>query len=170
MEEFVKAGDNDRVLEFWNLVFTQFDRDEQGNYNRLPRPNIDTGMGLERMAVIMQDKDNIFEIDTINAILKEISAMSSSPYGIDRKSDISMRVITDHIRSIVFMISDGILPSNEGRGYVLRRLLRRAAKHGRSLGIEGAFLYRLSKSVIDNSYEGYPELREREDYIKNNKN
>ncbi|NLU07482.1 MAG: alanine--tRNA ligase [Clostridiales bacterium] len=166
VEEFVKAGDNDRVLEFWNLVFTQFDRDEQGNYNRLPRPNIDTGMGLERMAVIMQDKDNIFEIDTINAILKEISAMSSSPYGIDRKSDISMRVITDHIRSIVFMISDGILPSNEGRGYVLRRLLRRAAKHGRSLGIEGAFLYRLSKSVIDNSYEGYPELREREDYIK----
>ncbi len=166
MEEFVKAGDNDRVLEFWNLVFTQFDRDEQGNYNRLPRPNIDTGMGLERMAVIMQDKDNIFEIDTINAILKEISAMSSSPYGIDRKSDISMRVITDHIRSIVFMISDGILPSNEGRGYVLRRLLRRAAKHGRSLGIEGAFLYRLSKTVIDNSYEGYPELREREDYIK----
>ncbi|HBC96075.1 MAG TPA: alanine--tRNA ligase [Clostridium sp.] len=166
VEEFVKAGDNDRVLEFWNLVFTQFDRDEQGNYNRLPRPNIDTGMGLERMAVIMQDKDNIFEIDTINAILKEISAMSSSPYGIDRKSDISMRVITDHIRSIVFMISDGILPSNEGRGYVLRRLLRRAAKHGRSLGIEGAFLYRLSKTVIDNSYEGYPELREREDYIK----
>ncbi|CAB1243364.1 alanine--tRNA ligase [Clostridium sp. WLY-B-L2] len=166
VEEFVKAGDNDRVLEFWNLVFTQFDRDEQGNYNRLPKPNIDTGMGLERMAVIMQDKESIFEVDTIKAILKEVSDMSCNSYGKDKNSDISIRVITDHIRSIVFMVSDGILPSNEGRGYVLRRLLRRAAKHGRSLGIKGSFLYKLSKSVIDNSYEGYPELREREDYIR----
>ncbi|MEY7999519.1 alanine--tRNA ligase [Clostridium sp. Mt-5] len=166
VEEFVKAGDNDRVLEFWNLVFTQFDRDEQGNYNRLPKPNIDTGMGLERMAVIMQGKESIFEIDTIKAILKEVSDMSCNPYGKDKNSDVSIRIITDHIRSIIFMISDGILPSNEGRGYVLRRLLRRAAKHGKSLGIKGAFLYKISKVVIDNSYESYPELREREDYIK----
>ncbi|MCI1943812.1 alanine--tRNA ligase [Clostridium luticellarii] len=166
VEEFVKAGDNDRVLELWNLVFTQFDRDEEGNYNRLPKPNIDTGMGLERMAVIMQDKENIFEVDTIKAILQEVSDISFTTYGKDKNKDISIRVITDHIRSIVFMISDGILPSNEGRGYVLRRLLRRAAKHGKSLGIKGPFLYKLSRAVIDNSREGYPELVEREDYIK----
>ncbi|WP_368487745.1 alanine--tRNA ligase [Clostridium sp. BJN0013] len=166
VEEFVEAADNDKIVEFWNLVFTQFDKDEHGNYNRLSNPNIDTGMGLERMATIMQGENSIFEVDTINAILKEVCNIFGIKYNEDKNNDISIRVITDHIRSITFMISDGILPSNEGRGYVLRRLLRRAAKHGKSLGINDRFLYKLSSVVIDNSYESYPKLKEREEYIK----
>lgn len=166
VEEFVKAGDNDRVVEFWNLVFTQFDKDESGNYNKLSHPNIDTGMGLERIATIMQGKNSIFEVDTISSILEEVSNMAGIKYGKNEKSDMSMRVITDHIRSVTFMISDGILPSNEGCGYVLRRLLRRAAKHGKSLGIKRGFLYKLAEVVISNSCENYPELREKESYIK----
>ena len=165
-EEFVKASDDDRVMEFWNLVFTQFDKDEQGNYNRLAKPNIDTGMGLERIASIMQGKDSIFEVDTIRAILDEVCKTAGVEYGKNDKTDISMRVITDHIRSVTFMTSDGILPSNEGRGYVLRRLLRRAAKHGKSLGINQPFLHKLTDVVIDNSCGNYPELKEKRDFIK----
>ncbi|MBI6873942.1 alanine--tRNA ligase [Clostridium aciditolerans] len=165
-EEFVKASDEDRVMEFWNLVFTQFDKDEAGNYNRLANPNIDTGMGLERISVIMQGKNNLFEVDTLTVILDKISKMADVEYGKDEKTDISMRVITDHIRSVTFMTSDGILPSNEGRGYVLRRLLRRAAKHGKSLGINEGFLYKLTDVVIDSSSGNYPELKEKRDYIK----
>lgn len=165
-EEFVKASDDDRVMEFWNLVFTQFDKDEQGNYNRLAHPNIDTGMGLERIASIMQGTDNIFEVDTIKSILDEVSRVTGAIYGKDVKADISLRLITDHIRSVTFMISDGILPSNEGRGYVLRRLLRRAAKHGKSLGINKPFLHNLTDIVIDNSCGSYPELKEKQDFIK----
>lgn len=165
-EEFVKASDDDRVMEFWNLVFTQFDKDEQGNYNRLAHPNIDTGMGLERIASIMQGTDNIFEVDTIKSILDEVSRVTGAIYGKDVKADISLRLITDHIRSVTFMISDGILPSNEGRGYVLRRLLRRAAKHGKSLGINKPFLHNLTDIVIDNSCGSYSELKEKKDFIK----
>lgn len=166
VEEFLKAADEDRVVEFWNLVFTQFDKDESGNYNKLKNPNIDTGMGLERIATIMQGTSSIFEVDTIRAILDEVSKVAKIQYGKDEKNDISMRVITDHVRSVSFMISDGILPSNEGRGYVLRRLLRRAAKHGKSLGINNAFLYKLTDIVIDNSCGNYAELAEKRDYIK----
>ncbi len=166
VEEFLKAADEDRVVEFWNLVFTQFDKDEAGNYNKLQNPNIDTGMGLERIATIMQGKNSIFEVDTIKAILDEVSNWASVEYGKSEQSDISMRVITDHIRSVTFMISDGILPSNEGRGYVLRRLLRRAAKHGKSLGISEAFLYKLTDIVINNSCGNYGELKDKIDYIK----
>lgn len=164
--DFVKAGDEDRVVEFWNLVFTQFDKDDNGNYNRLKNPNIDTGMGLERIATIMQGVNSIFEVNTIRAILDEICKNANVEYGKDRKNDISIRIITDHIRSVTFMISDGILPSNEGRGYVLRRLLRRAARHGKMLGINNAFLYKLCDSVIHNSCGNYPELKEKEQYIK----
>ncbi|NMM65590.1 alanine--tRNA ligase [Clostridium sp. P21] len=166
VEEFLEAADNDRVVEFWNLVFTQFDKDEDGNYNKLKNPNIDTGMGLERIATIMQGKNSIFEVDTIKAILDDVSKTAKVEYGKSEQSDISIRVITDHIRSVSFMISDGILPSNEGRGYVLRRLLRRAAKHGKSLGINNAFLYKLTDIVIDNSCGNYGELAEKRDYIK----
>lgn len=166
VEEFIKAADNDEIVEFWNLVFTQFDKDENGNYNKLSNPNIDTGMGLERMATIMQGANSIFEVNTINAILKEVCNISGAKYNEDKNNDISIRIITDHIRSITFMISDGILPSNEGRGYVLRRLLRRAAKHGKSLGINGRFLYELSGVVIENSCDSYPKLKDREEYIK----
>lgn len=166
LEEFIKAGEADRVVEFWNLVFTQFDKDKKGNYNRLAHPNIDTGMGLERMATIMQGVDSIFEVDTIKDILNAVSKIANVKYGKEHKKDISLRIITDHIRSIVFMISDGILPSNEGRGYVLRRLLRRAARHGRLLGINHLFLYQLCDAVIKNSFNAYPELKENKDYIK----
>ncbi|MBU5484939.1 alanine--tRNA ligase [Clostridium sp. MSJ-11] len=166
VEEFLKAADEDRVVEFWNLVFTQFDKDELGNYNKLAHPNIDTGMGLERIATIMQGVNSIFEVDTIKAILEEISKVSGIEYGKDRNNDISLRVITDHIRSVTFMIGDGILPSNEGRGYVLRRLLRRAARHGKILGIDHIFLHQICETVILNSYGAYPELKEKEDYIK----
>jgi alanyl-tRNA synthetase len=166
VEEFLKAAEEDRVVEFWNLVFTQFDKDEEGVYHRLPNPNIDTGMGLERIATIMQGVNNIFEVDTIRSILDQVCRLSSVKYGEEYKTDVSIRIVTDHVRSMTFMISDGVLPSNEGRGYVLRRILRRAARHGRLLGISGIFLHSLCDVVIDNSKEAYPELVERKDYIK----
>ncbi|MBU3126299.1 alanine--tRNA ligase [Clostridium tagluense] len=165
-EEFLKAGNEDRVIEFWNLVFTQFDKDEQGNYNKLKNPNIDTGMGLERIATIMQGTNSIFEVDTIKNILDEVSRVSKVKYGETRTEDISLRIITDHVRSTIFMISDGVLPSNEGRGYVLRRLIRRAARHGKLLGIKNAFLNKLCNIVIENSFKAYPELKEKAGYIK----
>lgn len=158
--------DCDRYVEFWNLVFTQFDKDEAGNYNRLSHPNIDTGMGLERIACIMQGVTSIFEVDTIRKILDSAAEMVGVTYGEDKKTDISLRVITDHIRSTVFMVSDGILPSNEGRGYVLRRLLRRAARHGRLLGLNHAFLYKLAKVVANESKSAYPELEKNFEYIE----
>ena len=166
VEEFIKSGDSDRTVELWNLVFTQFDKDEDGKYNKLSHPNIDTGMGLERISTIMQGVDSIFEVDTIKNILDEVCRLSKVSYGKDNKTDISIRIVTDHIRSITFMISDGILPSNEGRGYVLRRLLRRAARHGKTLGIGRAFLYELTDVVIKNSMDNYPELKEKKEYIK----
>lgn len=156
----------DRFVEFWNLVFTQFDRDEDGNYNSLPNPNIDTGMGLERMAVIMQGVDNLFEVDTIQSIMKHISEIAGVPYHKSDRTDVSLRVITDHIRSTTMMVSDGIMPSNEGRGYVLRRLLRRAARHGKLLGIDKPFLYQVAGTVIEASKEAYPELSEKKEYIE----
>ena len=165
-EEFVEKSDNDEIIEFWNLVFTQFDKDKDGNYNRLAHPNIDTGMGLERMATIMQRVNSIFEVDTIKAVLDKVSEMADVSYGKDKEKDISLRVITDHVRSVTFMISDGILPSNEGRGYVLRRLLRRASRHGKLLGIKENFLYKVCDIVIENSYEAYKELKDKEEYIK----
>ena len=162
-----KVGcDCDRYMEIWNLVFSQFDSDGKGHYERLPRPNIDTGMGLERLACVMQDVGNLFEVDTVAAVLHHVERISGKHYGDNEKDDISIRVITDHIRSTVFMVSDGILPSNEGRGYVLRRLLRRAARHGRMLGIDHPFLTELVDTVIASSEAGYPELREHESYIK----
>lgn len=165
-EEFIKKSDNDEVIEFWNLVFTQFDKDENGNYNRLSHPNIDTGMGLERIATIMQGVNSIFEVDTIRAVLDKVGEIAKIKYGENKENDISLRVISDHVRSVTFMISDGILPSNEGRGYVLRRLLRRASRHGKLLGIRGNFLYKVCDVVIENSYEAYKELKDKEDYIK----
>jgi len=158
--------DCDRFVEFWNLVFTQFDKDEEGNYNRLANPNIDTGMGLERIACIMQGVTSIFEVDTIRKILDSAAEMVGVTYGKDKQTDISLRVITDHIRSTVFMVSDGILPSNEGRGYVLRRLLRRAARHGRLLGLKEAFLYKLAKVVAGESGDAYPALKDNFEYIE----
>ncbi|SEF81035.1 alanyl-tRNA synthetase [Caloramator fervidus] len=158
--------DCDRFVEFWNLVFTQFDKDEEGNYHRLENPNIDTGMGLERIATIMQGVDSIFEIDTMKNILNKVCEIANYKYGTDEKKDVSVRVITDHIRSVVFMVSDGVLPSNEGRGYVLRRLLRRAARHGKLLGINGAFLWEICDVVIENSKDVYKELEEKREYIK----
>lgn len=155
----------DRFIEFWNLVFTQFNREEDGTYSKLEKKNIDTGMGLERLAVIMQDVENLFEVDTIRNILDYICNKAGVEYGSDEKDDVSIRVITDHIRSTVMMVSDGILPSNEGRGYVLRRILRRAARHGRLLGIEGAFLHDVARVVITESRQAYPELAEKEEYI-----
>jgi len=161
-----KVGcDCDRFIEVWNLVFTQFNREEDGSYTKLEKKNIDTGMGLERLACVMQDVNNLFEVDTIRNILNYVCERSGKKYGEDPKDDISIRVITDHIRSTTMMISDGIIPSNEGRGYVLRRLLRRAARHGRLIGIEEAFLYDVAKVVIKESYKAYPELAEKEDYI-----
>ena len=158
--------DCDRFMEIWNLVFSQYDSDGKGTYALLPKPNIDTGMGLERLAVVMQDVDNLFEVDTVAAVLHHVERISGKQYGANEKDDISIRVITDHIRATVFMASDGILPSNEGRGYVLRRLLRRAARHGRMLGIDHPFLTDLVDTVIVSSEVGYPELREHESYIK----
>ncbi|MDO4744383.1 MAG: alanine--tRNA ligase [Clostridia bacterium] len=158
--------DCDRFMEVWNLVFTQFDKDEDGNYNRLANPNIDTGMGLERLACIMQGVNNLFEVDTVQNTMKHISKIAGVEYKTDEKTDVSLRVITDHIRSTVMMVSDGVIPSNEGRGYVLRRLLRRAARHGRLLNIEGEFLYTVADTVIDESKQAYPELDEKRDYIK----
>jgi alanyl-tRNA synthetase len=158
--------DCDRFIEFWNLVFTQFNKDAEGNYNPLPNPNIDTGMGLERIATVMQDVDSIFDVDVVRGITDFVGEISGVKYGTDKKADISLRVITDHIRGVVFMISDGILPSNEGRGYVLRRILRRAARHGKLLGLNEAFLYKIVDVVIKDYGDAYPELLERKDYIK----
>ncbi len=158
--------DCDRFVEFWNLVFTQFDKDEDGNYNRLAKPNIDTGMGLERIAAIMQGVQNLFEVDTVRNIMLEISKIAKVNYGENEKSDVSLRVITDHIRSTTFLVCDGVGPSNEGRGYVLRRLLRRAARHGKLLGIEGNFLYKIADTVINESKNAYPQLEAKRDYIK----
>ncbi|MBR5410860.1 MAG: alanine--tRNA ligase [Clostridia bacterium] len=157
--------DCDRYVEFWNLVFTQFENDGNGNYTRLSHPNIDTGMGLERLACIAQGVDNLFEVDTIQNIMKHISEIAGVKYHENEKNDVSLRVITDHIRSTVMMISDGVLPSNEGRGYVLRRLLRRAARHGRLLGIEDTFLYKVAETVIRESGSAYPALVEKHDFI-----
>ena len=166
VEEFLKAADEDRIVEFWNLVFTQFDKDEQGVYNKLAKPNIDTGMGLERIATIMQGVNNIFEIDTVRSILNKVCEVTNSKYGEDPNKDISLRIITDHLKSVAILISDGVLPSNEGRGYVLRRLLRRAARHGRLLGAKDIFLIDIVDVVIENYGKAYSNLVEKKDYIK----
>lgn len=158
--------DCDRYVEFWNLVFSQFDNDGNGNYIPLEHPNIDTGMGLERLACIMQGVDNLFEVDTVQNIMKHISQIAGVNYHEDEKSDVSLRVITDHIRSTVFMLADGVTPSNEGRGYVLRRLLRRAARHGRLLGIRRPFLYEVVSTVVKENETAYPELKEKQAYIE----
>lgn len=158
--------DCDRFVEFWNLVFTQFDKDENGTYNKLDHPNIDTGMGLERIACIMQGTTSIFEVDTIRKVLDAAAEIAGVKYGEDNQIDTSLRVITDHIRSTVFMTADGVLPSNEGRGYVLRRLLRRAARHGKMLGINEMFLYKLARVVADESMTAYPELDQNFAYIE----
>ena len=157
--------DCDRYMEIWNDVFTQFDNDGNGNYSELEQKNIDTGMGLERLASVVQDVDSIFDVDTIKALRDHVCRLADAEYGKEYNSDISIRVITDHIRSVTFMISDGIMPSNEGRGYVLRRLLRRACRHGRLLGIEKGFLPELAETVIAGSKDGYPELEEKKEFI-----
>ena len=155
----------DRYIEVWNNVFSQFDNDGHGNYSELKQKNIDTGMGLERLAVVVQGVDSLFTVDTNKALLDRVCALSGKEYQKEHETDVSLRIVTDHIKSCTFMISDGIMPSNEGRGYVLRRLLRRAARHGRKLGIEGKFLADLSKTVIDLSKDGYPELEEKQSMI-----
>ena len=157
----------DRYMEVWNNVFSQFNNDGEGHYTDLIQKNIDTGMGLERLAVVVQDVDSIFDVDTIQALRNKVCEISGKEYDKDHETDVSIRLITDHIRSATFMISDGIMPTNEGRGYVLRRLIRRAARHGRLLGIDGLFLARLSASVIEGSKDGYPELEEKKDFIFN---
>ncbi len=156
----------DRYMEIWNNVFSQFNNDGNGNYTELVQKNIDTGMGLERLACVMQGVDNMFEVDTVRKILDTVCAISGKEYGKDDQTDVSIRIITDHIRSSSFMISDGVIPSNEGRGYVLRRILRRAARNGKLLGIKGSFLASLCDVVIEENEAGYPELREKEAYIK----
>ncbi|MCL2513739.1 MAG: alanine--tRNA ligase, partial [Oscillospiraceae bacterium] len=161
-----KVGcDCDRYMEFWNLVFTQFENDGNNNYTKLKSPNIDTGMGLERLACIMQGVDNLFLVDTVRSILDGVCAAAGIKYGADAKKDISVRVITDHMRSSVMMAGDGIMPSNEGRGYVLRRLIRRAARHGKLLGISGPFLTDIAKIVINENENAYPALKEKQDFI-----
>lgn len=162
----VVGCDCDRYIEFWNLVFTQFNRDEEGNYTKLAKPNIDTGMGLERLACIMQDVNNLFEVDTVRNVLRYICKIAGVEYGKSEKTDVSIRVITDHIRSTTMLVSDGVIPSNEGRGYVLRRLLRRAARHGKLLGVKGQFLYDVAMVVIKESKEAYPELDKKSEYIQ----
>ena len=157
----------DRYMEVWNNVFSQFNNDGEGHYTDLIQKNIDTGMGLERLAVVVQDVDSIFDVDTIQALRNKVCEISGKEYDKDHETDVSIRLITDNIRSATFMISDGIMPTNEGRGYVLRRLIRRAARHGRLLGIDGLFLARLSASVIEGSKDGYPELEEKKDFIFN---
>ena len=159
--------DCDRYMEVWNNVFTQFNNDGHNNYTELEQKNIDTGMGLERLAVVVQDVDSIFDVDTIKALRDKVCEMAGVEYETDHEKDVSIRLITDHIRSVTFMTSDGIVPSNEGRGYVLRRLLRRAARHGRLLGIKGKFLSELAKTVIEVSEDAYPELCEKKEYIFN---
>lgn len=155
----------DRYMEIWNNVFTQFDNDGKNHYTELEQKNIDTGMGLERLACIVQDVDSMFDIDTIKALRSHVCNLAGVEYGKEAGTDVSIRVITDHIRSVTFMISDGIMPSNEGRGYVLRRLLRRACRHGRILGIQGEFLVKLAGTVIEGSKDGYPELEEKKEFI-----
>lgn len=165
--EDCKPGDEgDRIIEIWNHVFTQFNKTEDGEYIPLANPNIDTGMGLERVACVMQDVDSIFDVDTFKVIREEVSNISNKKYGVAKKDDISIRIITDHIRAVSFMIGDGVMPGNSGRDYVLRRLLRRAARHGKLLGIENSFLDQLVDKVIEVSGEAYPELIEKQDYIK----
>lgn len=159
--------DCDRYMEVWNNVFTQFENDGNGNYTELVQKNIDTGMGLERLAVVVQDVDSIFDVDTVQALRNKVCEFANVTYKEDEVKDVSIRLITDHIRSATFMISDGIMPTNEGRGYVLRRLIRRAARHGRLLGIDGMFLAKLSETVIEGSKDGYPELEEKKDFIFN---
>lgn len=159
--------DCDRYIEVWNNVFTQFDNDGKGHYTELEQKNIDTGMGLERLAAVVQEVDSIFDVDTIRALRGRVCEISGKEYKAEYKWDVSIRIVTDHIRSATFMISDGIMPSNEGRGYVLRRIIRRAARHGRLLGIEGSFLSDLSSTVIEGSKDGYPELEEKKDFIFN---
>lgn len=159
--------DCDRYMEVWNDVFTQFENDGKGNYTELVQKNIDTGMGLERLAVVVQDVDSIFDVDTVQALRDKVCEFANTAYHADEEKDVSIRLITDHIRSATFMISDGIMPTNEGRGYVLRRLIRRAARHGRLLGIEGIFLAKLSETVIEGSKGGYPELEEKKEFILN---
>ncbi len=158
--------DCDRFVEFWNLVFSQYNGDGNDHYTPLEHPNIDTGMGLERLACIMQGVDNLFEVDTVQNIMKHIREIAGVDYGADEKTDVSLRVITDHIRSTTFMINDGVVPQNEGRGYVLRRLLRRAARHGKLLGIKGPFLYQVVDTVIRENENAYPELKQNSEYIK----
>lgn len=158
--------DCDRFMEFWNLVFTQFDSDGEGTYTPLAHPNIDTGMGLERLACVMQGVNNLFEVDTVKNIMAKVSELTGVKYGEDKKKDISLRVITDHIRSTSFLICDGVVPSNEGRGYVLRRLIRRAARHGRLLGVKKTFLSELCEVVAEENKTAYPELTEKLEYIK----
>ena len=165
-ESFEQASDCDRVIEIWNLVFSQFDSDGNGHYAEMAHKNIDTGMGLERLACAMQGVDNLFEVDTVQNIMKHISRIAGVSYKENEKSDISLRVITDHIRSTTFMVGDGVTASNTGRGYVLRRLLRRAARHGRLLGIKEPFLYKVADTVIDENKCAYPELEEKREYIK----
>ena len=159
--------DCDRYVEIWNNVFTQFDSDGKGTYTPLDHPNIDTGMGLERLACVVQGVDNLFLVDTVQNIMKHISEIAGVKYGDDPKTDISLRVITDHIRSTTFMIGDGVMPSNNGRGYVLRRLLRRAARHGRLLGIDRMFLTEVCDTVIHENESAYPELKDKRDFIHN---
>lgn len=158
--------DCDRYVEFWNLVFTQFENDGNGNYSKLDRTNIDTGMGLERLACIMQGADNVFMIDTMQSIMNTVCKIANVKYGLDSKTDTALRIITDHIRSTTVMIADGVMPSNEGRGYVLRRLLRRAARQGKLLGVDKPFLFEICDTVIDENKEVYPELLQKRDFIK----
>ena len=159
--------DCDRYMEVWNNVFTQFENDGEGHYETLKQKNIDTGMGLERLAVVVQDVDSIFDVDTLCALRNKVCEVAGKTYGVNHEDDVSIRLITDHMRSATFLISDGVMPTNEGRGYVLRRLIRRAARHGRHIGIEGPFLEKLSETVIEGSKDGYPELEEKKTFILN---
>lgn len=152
-------------MEVWNNVFSQFNNDGNGNYTELSQKNIDTGMGLERLAVVCQNVDSLFDVDTVMNITNRVTELTGASYGKSEKMDVSLRIITDHIRSSVMMICDGVLPSNEGRGYVLRRLLRRAARHGKLLGVEGGFLYQIVATVVHENKGAYPDLVEREAYI-----
>lgn len=165
-ESFEQASECDRIIEIWNLVFSQFDSDGNGNYTEMTTKNIDTGMGLERLACVMQSVGNLFEVDTVQNIMKHICEIVGATYKENEKTDISLRVITDHIRSTTFMVGDGVMPSNEGRGYVLRRLLRRAARHGRLLGVTEPFLYKVCDTVINENASAYPELAEKREYIQ----
>ena len=166
--EDVMGGEGDRFMEVWNIVFSQFNNDGHGNYTELEHKNIDTGMGLERLAVAVQDVESLFDVDTVRALRDEVCRLSGKEYGVDHETDVSVRIITDHIRSTTFMISDGIMASNEGRGYVLRRLIRRAIRHGRKLGIRGSFMTQLAEAVIEGSKGGYPELEEKKIFIIKN--